>query len=131
ELTQFITDVLQMTDVGAKFNGTVTYHTSCNMTRLLDVKDAQITLLKEEDGLTLLDLPNESTCSGFGGTFAVKMSHISGEMVEEKTDHIEKTEAQYIVGGDAGCLLNISGRLTFKKSEVKVLHIAEVLNSRG
>ncbi|HIV75253.1 MAG TPA: (Fe-S)-binding protein [Candidatus Pseudogracilibacillus intestinigallinarum] len=130
ELTQFIVEVLQLTDVGATFEGTATYHSSCHMTRLLGVKEAPFTLLNNVQGLNMIDLPNRSDCCGFGGTFAVKMSSISGEMVEEKAEHIESTEAQYLIGADGGCLLNIGGRLHHNGSEVKVLHIAEVLNNR-
>lgn len=129
ELTQFITDVLEINDVHATFNGKVTYHTSCHMTRLLGVNKAPITLLQNVKGLELIELPNKHDCCGFGGTFAVKMSDISGEMVEEKTYHIESTGAEYLVGADGGCLLNIEGRLRRNKSNVKVVHIAEILNS--
>lgn len=131
ELTQFIVEILNITDVGATFEGTAVYHTSCHMTRLLGVKDAPFTLLNNVKGLNMIDLSNRSDCCGFGGTFAVKMSSISGEMVEEKVAHIAATEAQYLIGADGGCLLNIGGRLHHNNSAVNVLHIAEVLNHRG
>lgn len=130
ELTKFIVEVLGITDVGSRFTGTATYHTSCHMTRLLGVRDAPFQLLSHVKGLQMIDLPNSTDCCGFGGTFAVKMSSISGEMVEEKVKHIESTKADYLIGADGGCLLNIGGRLDHNDSAVKVLHIAEVLNSR-
>lgn len=131
ELTQFIVDVLEVTDVGANFTGRATYHTSCHMTRLLGVTEAPFKLLGNVKGLQMIDLPNRSDCCGFGGTFAMKMTAISGEMVEEKAHHIESTEAEYLIGADGGCLLNIGGRLHHNDSKVKVIHIAEVLNTRG
>src|SRR5581483_12098598 len=84
ELTQFIVDVLKAEDVGAVFEGNVTYHTSCHMTRLLGVKEAPMILLKNVKGLKFSVLPGKEQCCGFGGTFSVKMSQISEQMVDEK-----------------------------------------------
>ena len=131
ELTQFIVDVLGITNVGASFDGNVTYHMSCHMTRLLGVKSAPLTLLENVKGLTYTELPNKTTCCGFGGTFSVKMTPISEQMVDEKVQHIIETKAKYLVGADEGCLMNIRGRAERLGAHVQVLHIAEILNSRN
>ncbi|UOQ92909.1 (Fe-S)-binding protein [Halobacillus shinanisalinarum] len=131
ELTQFLTEVLQVEDVGAEFNGKATYHTSCHMTRLLGVKEAPLKLLSRVKGLELEELPNRQDCCGFGGTFSVKMAAISEQMVDEKINHIEETDADLLIGADGGCLMQIDGRLKRKNKPVKVMHIAEILNSRG
>ncbi|ADH99955.1 (Fe-S)-binding protein [Salisediminibacterium selenitireducens] len=131
ELTQFIVDVLKVEDVGASFDANVTYHTSCHMTRLLGVTDAPMTLLKNVKGLNFTELPNKENCCGFGGTFSVKMVPISEQMVNEKVEHIEETGANVLIGADLGCLMNIGGRIDRKGKPVKVMHIAEVLNSQG
>ena len=130
ELTQFIVDVLQVEDVGATLDAKVTYHTSCHMTRLLGVKEAPIKLLENVKNLEYIPLPNAQNCCGFGGTFSVKMGDISKQMVDEKIQHIEETEADIIIGSDAGCLMNIGGRINRVGHPVKVMHIAEVLNCR-
>ena len=130
ELTQFIVDVLKVEDVGAKLSGTATYHTSCHMTRLLGVKEAPMKLLSHVEGLQFTELPGKEKCCGFGGTFSVKMAQISEKMVDEKVQHIEETKADILVGADAGCLMNIGGRINRLGKKVKIMHIAEVLNSR-
>ncbi|HJV31306.1 MAG TPA: (Fe-S)-binding protein [Bacillales bacterium] len=130
ELTQFIVEVLKVEDVGATFEGSVTYHTSCHMTRLLGVKEPPITLLKNVRGLKFTELPGKEQCCGFGGTFSVKMADISEQMVDEKVRHVEETGAEYLIGADAGCLMNIGGRIGRQGKPIKVLHIAEVLNNR-
>jgi L-lactate dehydrogenase complex protein LldE len=131
ELTQFLTEVLGVEDTGAEFHAKATYHTSCHMTRLLGVKEAPLKLLSHVRGLEMVDLPNRHDCCGFGGTFSIKMPKISEQMVDEKVEHIEETEAEVLIGADGGCLMNIGGRLTRKNKPVKVMHIAEILNSRG
>ncbi|MDQ0217297.1 (Fe-S)-binding protein [Peribacillus cavernae] len=130
ELTQFIVDVLKVEEVGARLEAKATYHTSCHMTRLLGVKEAPFKLLGNVKGLDFTPLPGSHNCCGFGGTFSVKMGQISEQMVDEKVQHIEETEAEVIIGGDAGCLMNIGGRIDRKGKPIKVMHIAEVLNSR-
>ncbi|WP_141431382.1 (Fe-S)-binding protein [Bacillus sp. 03113] len=131
ELTQFIVDILKVEDVGAQFNGKVTYHTSCHMTRLLGVRNAPMKLLSHVRGLEYTELPNKENCCGFGGTFSVKMTPISEQMVDEKVQHIEETKSDYLICADAGCLMNIGGRIDRNGKPIKVLHIAEVLNSRS
>ncbi|CAM4259470.1 (Fe-S)-binding protein [Lederbergia lenta] len=130
ELTQFLVEVLGIVDVGSNFTGRVTYHPSCHMTRLLGVKDAPRQLLEHVKGVELIQLPQGEDCCGFGGTFSVKNSVISGEMVQEKADHVGETEAEYLVGGDMACLMNIGGRLSREGRNVKVIHLAEILNHR-
>ncbi|SDI14633.1 (Fe-S)-binding protein [Alteribacillus bidgolensis] len=130
ELTQFLYRVLHVTDTGASLVAKATYHTSCHMTRLLGEKEAPFQLLSNVKGLQLKDLPNKQNCCGFGGTFAVKMTSISEQMVDEKVDHVEETEADILIGADSGCLMNIGGRINRKNKPIKVMHIAQVLNSR-
>lgn len=128
EFTQFLVNVLGVTDVGARFPHRVTYHPSCHGSRLLGVKDEPMTLLANVKDLELVPLPHAEDCCGFGGTFAVKMSEISGAMVDEKTEHVLETDAEVLVGLDMGCLMNISGNLHYKGKPVRVMHLAELLN---
>lgn len=130
EFTQFIVDVLKIENVGARLNGKATYHPSCHMTRLLGVKEPPLTLLKNVEGLEFVPLPHKEDCCGFGGTFSVKMAEISEQMVDEKVLHVEETGADYLIGADAGCLLNIGGRSNRQGKSFKIMHIASVLNSR-
>ncbi|MFC7319770.1 (Fe-S)-binding protein [Halobacillus campisalis] len=130
ELTQFLVEVLDVKDVGSTFKGTATYHPSCHMTRLLGVTDAPRILLDHVKGLEIIDLPLKEDCCGFGGTFAVKNAAVSEQMVHEKAEHIGETKAEYLIGGDMGCLMNMGGRMRRNDQDVKVLHIAQVLNSQ-
>ena len=128
EFSQFIVDVLKVEDVGATYPAKATYHPSCHMTRLLGVKDAPMKLLHHVKQLELVPLRNSYDCCGFGGTFSVKMSSISEQMVSEKIRHIEDTEAQVLIGADNGCLMNIRGRVNRLGKPIEVKHIAEILN---
>lgn len=128
EFTQFLVQVLGVTDLGAVYPHKVTYHPSCHGNRLLGIKEEPLQLLAKVKGLELVPLPFAEDCCGFGGTFAVKMGEISGAMVTEKSDHILETEAEVLVGVDMGCLMNIAGNLRFRDKPIRVLHLAELLH---
>lgn len=127
EFTQFLVNVLGVTDVGAAFSHKVTYHPSCHGTRILGVKEEPLLLMQQVKGLELVPLPFAEDCCGFGGTFAIKMGDISGAMVTEKADHVIESEAEVLVGLDLACLMNIAGNLMHRGEKVRVMHLAELL----
>lgn len=133
EFSEFMIKVLkvQQDQIRAELPGTATYHHSCHMMRGIGVKDEPLQLLGMVRGLTLKEIPYAEDCCGFGGTFSVKMSNISEAMVDEKVNHIVETGAEYLIGSDLGCLMNISGRLRRLGHEIKVMHVAQVLAGEG
>jgi L-lactate dehydrogenase complex protein LldE len=131
ELTQFLVDVLGMTDCGACAREPVTYHPSCHGLRGLGVRDQPIALLDAVSGLDRRPLPDADTCCGFGGLFAVKMSAISGAMLDRKLDAIEASGARVVVATDVSCLMHIAGGLRRRGSAIATRHIAEVLADPG
>jgi L-lactate dehydrogenase complex protein LldE len=128
EFSEFMVRVLKVTKVNAEFEGTATYHCSCHMTRGLGVVAEPLQLVQGIDKLQYVDLPYKNDCCGFGGTFAVKMHDISGEMVDEKAKHIIETGANILLGSDMACLMNIEGRLRRLGHDIKAYHIAELLD---
>ncbi|HEX3932718.1 MAG TPA: (Fe-S)-binding protein [Nocardioides sp.] len=129
ELSEFLVDVLGVTDVGASFPHAVTYHPTCHSLRMLGVGDRPRRLLEGVRGLTLLDLPAAEECCGFGGTFAMKNAEVSVAMGADKARHVGETGAEVLVAGDSSCLMHIGGLLARERSGVRVMHLAEVLAS--
>lgn len=127
ELTEFLVDVLHISDVGAAYQGTVTYHDSCHLLRSLGVGRQPRELLSHVRGLTLVEMAQSDRCCGFGGTFSIKYPDISTALVADKVERILETGADTVVGCDMGCLLNIEGYLTRMGHPVTVKHIAELL----
>ncbi len=127
ELTEFLVDVLGVTDVGAYFPHRVTYHPTCHSLRMLGVGDRPTRLLRAVRGLRLEELPDAAECCGFGGTFAVKNAETSIAMGGDKARHVRETGAEVLVAGDNSCLMHIGGLLSRQRSGVRVMHLAEVL----
>jgi L-lactate dehydrogenase complex protein LldE len=129
ELSEFLVDVLGVTDVGAYFPHTVTYHPTCHSLRMLGVGDRPRQLLEAVRGIRLVDLPAADSCCGFGGTFAVKNADTSVAMGADKARHVVSSGAEVLVAGDSSCLMHIGGLLSRQRAGVRVMHLAEVLAS--
>jgi len=127
ELTEFLVDVLGVTDVGAYFPHRVTYHPTCHSLRMLGVGDRPMRLLREVRGLDLVELPAANECCGFGGTFAVKNAETSTAMGADKARHVLDSGAEVLVAGDNSCLLHIGGLLSRQRTGVRVMHLADIL----
>ncbi len=127
ELTSFLTDVLGVERLEAAFPGRVTYHDSCSGLRELGIHGQPRRLLASVAGLELNEAELGEACCGFGGAFSVKYPDISLDMADRKVAAFEATGADTLLGGDLGCLLNLSGRLQRRGSNLRVRHVAEVL----
>lgn len=129
DITQFLVDVLGVTDVGAYFPHKVTYHPTCHSQRVTRVGDRPYQLLKAVRGLELVPLPDANQCCGFGGTFSMKNPDVSVAMTFDKAMNAASTHAEYLVAGDNACLLSIGGVLARDHSGMKPIHLVEILNS--
>jgi Fe-S oxidoreductase len=127
ELSEFLVDVLDVTDVGAYFPHRVTYHPTCHSLRMLGVGDRPRKLLEAVRGISVVDLPAAEECCGFGGTFAIKNADTSVAMGADKARHVRETGAEVLVAGDNSCLMHIGGLLSRQRTGVRVMHLAEVL----
>jgi L-lactate dehydrogenase complex protein LldE len=127
ELTDFLHNVLKVTQIPGRWQGAVTYHDSCSGLRELAVKSQPRALLARVSGLELKEMSTPEQCCGFGGTFAVKFGDISARICDQKCDDIAASGADTVVLGDLGCMLNIEGRLRRRGDQTRVLHVAEVL----
>ena len=127
ELSQYIVDILKIEDVGASYNGKVTYHDSCHLLRELGISEQPRRLIRNIKRAQLIEMKDSDRCCGFGGTFSVKYPVISTAMVDDKVDNIIASGADTVTGCDVSCLMNIQGRLSRIGSSVKTLHIAQLL----
>jgi L-lactate dehydrogenase complex protein LldE len=129
ELSEFLVDVLGVTDVGAYYPQRVTYHPTCHSLRLLRVGDRPVRLLRAVRGIDLVELPAAETCCGFGGTFALKNPDVSAAMLADKLGAVTATAADVCTAGDASCLMHIGGGLSRQGAGARTVHLAEILAS--
>ncbi|WP_019634200.1 (Fe-S)-binding protein [Actinomadura atramentaria] len=129
ELSELLVDVLGVTDVGAYYPHRVTYHPTCHSLRMLRVGDRPLRLLRAVRGLDLVELPDAAECCGFGGTFALKNADVSAAMAADKVANVRGTGAGTLCAADNSCLMHLGGTLTRTGSDVRTVHLAEILAS--
>lgn len=108
----------------------VTWHSNCHALRVAKCAESSKTLLRMLNNVKLVELEKEEECCGFGGTFSIKEAEISQTMVQKKIDDILSRNVEYIISGDGGCLLNISGAMKKMGCAVKPIHLYEFLAQR-
>ncbi|MFI0425049.1 (Fe-S)-binding protein [Spongiactinospora sp. 9N601] len=131
DLSEFLVDVLGLTDVGACFPHRVAYHPTCHSLRGLRTGDRPTRLLRAVRGLELAELPGAEECCGFGGTFAVKNSGVSAAMGADKARGATASGAEVLCAADNSCLAHIGGTLRRLGAPVRVAHLAEILAATG
>ncbi len=130
EFTEYLVDKLGVTDLGARWDGVLTYHPSCHTLRGMNIDRQPRALLANVSGATVVELPNAEECCGFGGIFSMEHPELSAEWLKRKIDNLEKTESPTLVVTEAGCRMHIAGGLHRQRKKQRVVHIAEVLNNR-
>ncbi|MBI3502572.1 MAG: (Fe-S)-binding protein [Bacteroidetes bacterium] len=129
EFSDFLVNVLKITNLGASLKGVATYHDSCSALREYGIKREPRTLLEKVRGLELREMKDTETCCGFGGTFSAKFEPIAVGMAEQKVKNALEVHAEYIISTDMSCLLHLDSYIKKQKHNMKVMHIADVLVS--
>lgn len=139
ELTEFIVDILKITEINSNFPYKVGIHQSCHGLRGLKVSQMSelnapqfskpLQLLSKVKDIKITDLIRKDDCCGFGGTFCIAEEAVSVRMGQDRIADHAKNEVDYITSLDMSCLMHLEGILKRQKSDIKVIHIAEILNA--
>lgn len=127
EFSEYLVDHLGVEDVGAAYDGKVTYHDSCHLRRGLGVATQPRRLLGAVRGLCLVEMEKPDECCGFGGAFSMWHPEISAAMGRAKAARAQATGADLVIAADAGCIAQINGTLGRQGSPLRVVHLAEFL----
>jgi L-lactate dehydrogenase complex protein LldE len=129
EFSDFLVNVLKITDLGAKLDGVATYHDSCAALREYGIKNEPRVLLSKVRGLELREMKDTEVCCGFGGSFSVKFESIAVGMGEKKLENVTETGAEYLISTDVSCLMHLEGYAKKQNNPVKMMHLCDVLAS--
>jgi L-lactate dehydrogenase complex protein LldE len=131
EFSEFLVKVAQADGLGAVGTGSAVFHQGCHLLREMEVREEPRTLLESVEGLELRELRDAETCCGFGGSFSVKLPHISEGMLVDKVASVRESGADTLVSCDMSCLMHIGGALRRQDPGIKIRHIAQVLDEDG
>ena len=107
-------------------NKKVAYHAPCHLCRGLHVTDEPRALIKKA-GYIYVPSKDEDVCCGFGGSYSVDFPEISSEILKKKLDNIEASGADILVTDCPGCVMQLSGGLDKRNSQIEVFHLVELL----
>ena len=134
EFSEFTVDVLGKENLGQFTESSmqnvprkVTYHESCHLRRELGALTQARMLIRALPGVELVEMEQAEVCCGFGGTFSLKYSDISGAMLNDKIDNIRRSGAETLVTCDSGCLAHIAGGMDRQGVKVRSMHLAQLL----
>jgi L-lactate dehydrogenase complex protein LldE len=140
DLVEFLHDILQVREFPwAKFQHKVALHSSCSAIRGLGlasmserVHDRKFSkpksLLESVLGIQFADFERVDECCGFGGTFSATEEAVAAKMGYDKVGFMSESGAEYIVSSDMSCLMHLQGCASRLGTDLKVLHIAQILN---
>lgn len=129
EFSDFMVNVLKITDLGARYNGKATYHDSCSALREYGIKREPRVLLQKVRGLELVEMNDVETCCGFGGSFSVKYEPIAVGMADQKLKNIIDTGADTVISTDTSCMMHMEGYAKKQGKTIKHMHLIDVLAS--
>jgi L-lactate dehydrogenase complex protein LldE len=129
EFSDFMVNILKITDLGAVLNGVATYHDSCAALREYGIKREPRILLEKVRGLEMREMKDTETCCGFGGSFSVKFESIAVGMGEQKLENVLETGAEYLISTDVSCLMHLDGYAKKAGKNMKMMHLCDVLAS--
>jgi L-lactate dehydrogenase complex protein LldE len=129
EFSDFLVNVLKISNIGATLNGKAVYMPSCSSQKNYALNSEPLQLLEKVRGLQLLDFKDAATCCGFGGNFTLKYENVSSAMAQDKIDNILKSGAEYIISSDYSCLMHLNAFIKKQALPLKVMHLADVLAS--
>ncbi len=129
EISDFLVNVLKISDLGAKLDGVATYHDSCAALREYGIKNEPRVLLSKVRGLELREMKDTEVCCGFGGSFSAKFEPVAVGMGEKKIDNALETGAEYLISTDVSCLMHLDGYAKKQEKAIKMMHLCDVLAS--
>jgi len=127
ELTEFLVSVQGIVDLGAVWPGKAVYHDSCQVSRVLGIREQPRILLSNVRQLEMVELENQETCCGFGGVFSLEFPVVSEKLAGDKVASVVRSGAELVISAEPSCLMNIGGYLEKQGEKIKAVHIAEVL----
>lgn len=138
EICEFLTDILKVSSLSAKFPHRVGLHQSCHGQRFLrlssmsELNEKPFSKLQDllglVEGIDVLMPSREDECCGFGGTFCVTEEAVSVKMGLDRIKEHDANAVEFIIGADTSCLMHMEGILRRQDSKIQVKHIVEILN---
>lgn len=113
-------------DLITKSDEKVTFHAPCHQCRGLGVVEEPRELIKV--AAEYMPSAEEQVCCGFGGSYSAEFPEISARILSKKIENIKASGSTRLVTDCPGCIIQLRGGLNKDGANMRVTHIAELLN---
>ena len=106
----------------------VAYHDACHLQHAQSIRAQPRALLGRIPQLELLEIPEAAVCCGSAGIYNLVQPEAAAELGDRKAAHIT-LNADMVVSGNPGCLLQLQSALTRAERRLPVRHIVELVDA--
>jgi len=106
----------------------VTYQDACHIAHAQKIKAHPRKVIKEIPGIDFMELPESDLCCGSAGIYNLIQPKMSESLLDRKISNLKNTNADYLVAGNPGCLLQIQMGIRRNGLNVKIAHPVELLD---
>jgi len=103
------------------------YHDACHLCHAQQIRKQPRQLLDLIPGLQVVPLNESEICCGAAGSYNITQPEMAERLGLRKAQHIIDTEAEAVLTGNVGCLLQVSRYLRKQGKEVWVGHPMDAL----
>jgi glycolate dehydrogenase iron-sulfur subunit len=106
----------------------VAYHDSCHLAHAQGVRAQPRSLLAGIPGVDIAEIAEPEICCGSAGIYNLLEPEAATDLRDRKVQNILRTEADLIVSGNPGCLLQIATGLEAAGRPIRIMHLVELID---
>lgn len=105
----------------------VAYHAACHLHHAQRVQQEPYEVLHQIPALRLVPLTEAEMCCGSAGIYNLTHTELSLAILKEKMRHLRDTDAEAVLAGNPGCMLQLETGIRRLDMPMKVLHPVELI----
>ena len=107
----------------------VAYHDACHLQHAQGVRAQPRAVLGRIPQLQLLEIPEAAVCCGSAGIYNMVQPEAATQLGDRKASHVVALDADMVVSGNPGCLLQLQSALARAGRQLPVRHSIELLDA--
>jgi glycolate oxidase iron-sulfur subunit len=105
----------------------VALHRPCSLNNTVRAATATRTLLAHIPQLQIIDLPEQPSCCGAGGSHFLRHPEIADPLRDERLDQVEAQRAELLLTSNIGCRIHLGNGLRARGRAIEVIHPVTLL----
>jgi len=107
----------------------VTYHEACHLCHAQGVRRQPRMVINRIPGVELVEMKESDWCCGSAGIYNITHPERAKQILDRKVANIAATDADAVLTGNPGCLLQLAAGVRQAGLKTKVLHPTQVLDA--